>query len=135
MEHDLLARALSAMKNAENRGKATVELKPSSKLIQHTLAVLKKEKYIEDFKFIDDGRGGIIVVNLKGVINNIGVVKPRYSVKIDEYEKFEERYLPAKDFGRLILSTPKGVITHLDAKNQKTGGVLLAFVYWWYSLK
>ena len=86
MEHDLLARAVSAIKNAENRGKTTVELKPSSKLIQHVLTLLKKENYITDFKFIEDKRGGIIMVDLKGVINNIGVIKPRYSVKLAEFE-------------------------------------------------
>lgn len=129
MEHDILARALSAMKNAENRGKDTIELQPDSKLIQHVLGVFKKEGYIEEYKIIDNKRGGIITVNLKGVINNIGVIKPRYSIKISEFEKFEGRYLPAKDFGRLIVSTPKGIMTHIEAKKKKIGGVLIAFIY------
>ena len=129
MEHDILARALSAMKNAENRGKNIIELQPASRLIERTLGVLKKEGYIEEYNLVDNKRGGIIVVNLKGIINNIGVIKPRYSIQLDEFEKFEGRYLPAKDFGRLIISTPKGIMSHIDAKKHKTGGVLLAFVY------
>ena len=130
MEHDILARALSAMKNAEARGKSIVIVRPVSKVIKTVLDLLKKEGYVKDFKFIDDKKGGIFEVKLMGTINNVGAIKPRFSVKLSDYEKFEERYLPAKDFGRLIVSTPKGVLTHIEAKAKKTGGVLLAYVYW-----
>lgn len=129
MEHDLLARALSAIKNAEARGKSKVIVRPVSKLLKTILNLLKKESYIKDFKFIEDNKGGIFEIELAGIINKIGVIKPRFSVKLDGYEKFEERYLPAKDFGRIIVSTPKGVMTHIEAKQKKLGGVLLAYVY------
>ncbi len=66
---------------------------------------------------------------LAGQINDCGVIKPRYSVKTDDLEKFEARYLPAQDFGVLILTTTKGVLTHTQAKNGGVGGKLLAFVY------
>ena len=49
--------------------------------------------------------------------------------KLDEFEKWEKRYLPAREFGLLILSTSKGVIEHKKAKQTKTGGKLLAYVY------
>lgn len=130
MEHDILARALSAMKNAEARGKSTVVVRPVSKVVKAILDLLKKEGYVKDFKFIDDKKGGIFEIQLMGTINKVGAIKPRFSVKLFEYEKFEERYLPAKDFGRLIVSTPKGVLTHIEAKAKKLGGVLLAYVYW-----
>jgi len=129
MEHDPLARALSAIRNAEARGKSTVIVRPVSKLLGKILELLKKEDYIKSFKYIDDRRGGIYEIELAGTINKIGAIKPRFSVKIKDYEKFEERYLPAKDFGRLIVSTPKGVMTHIEAKEKKLGGVLLAYVY------
>jgi small subunit ribosomal protein S8 len=66
---------------------------------------------------------------LKGAINNCGVIKPRYSVKRSDLEKFESRYLPAQDFGVLILTTTEGVITHTEAKELGVGGKLLAYVY------
>ncbi len=47
----------------------------------------------------------------------------------EEFEKFEKRFLPAKDFGFLILSTSKGIMTHLAAKEKSIGGKLLAYVY------
>jgi small subunit ribosomal protein S8 len=39
------------------------------------------------------------------------------------------RYLPAKEFGILIMTTPKGVMTHKQAKEENIGGILLAYVY------
>jgi small subunit ribosomal protein S8 len=57
------------------------------------------------------------------------VVKPRYSVKSDNYEKFEKRYLPAKEFGVLVVSTPKGMMSHNDARKNKLGGRLIAYCY------
>ena len=44
-------------------------------------------------------------------------------------EKYEKRYLPAKQFGILIISTPKGLMTHVQAMDKKTGGKLIAYCY------
>ena len=45
------------------------------------------------------------------------------------YEKYEKRFLPAKGFGILIVSTPKGLMTHEEARKKKLGGVLIVYVY------
>ena len=129
MEHDTLARALSAMKNAEIRGKAEILLAPSSKVILKVMEILKTEGYVTDYSVEDNKKGGIVKVTLAGKINNIGAIKPRYPIRAQDFEKFEQRYLPAKNFGRLILSTSKGCITHIQAKEKNLGGVLLAYVY------
>ena len=68
-------------------------------------------------------------VNLAGQINDCGVIRPRYSVGTGDLEKYEARYLPAQDFGVLILTTTRGVLTHTQAKQGGVGGKLLAFVY------
>ena len=128
MLHDLLADALSAMKNAEKRGKTEIVVK-SSNIVIEILAILKNEKYISDFNVIKSRNGNTVKIKLSGSINNVGVIKPRFSVKITDFEKFEKRYLPAKDFGFIIISTSKGILTHIDARNKNTGGVLLAYVY------
>ena len=86
-------------------------------------------KYIKQFEYVDNGRGGLFKVTLAGNINDCGVIKPRYAVKRTELEKYEARYLPAQDFGVLILSTTKGVVSHTNAKEVHTGGKLLAYVY------
>ena len=125
---DLIADALSAIKNAERVGKKEVEVK-ASKLIGNILKVMKDEGYIKEYEFIDDGKGGKFRIALLGKIINCNVIKPRFSVRKDEFEKWEKRFLPAFDTGILILTTSKGVMTHKRAKEIGIGGKLLCFVY------
>jgi small subunit ribosomal protein S8 len=129
MLHDLLADACSSIKNAENVSKKIVLINPASRLIGKCLRILQNHEYIGEFEIIEDGRNGKFKVQLVGKINKIGVIKPRHPVKAKDIEKMESRYLPAINFGILIMSTPNGVMSHLEAKKQKIGGRLLAFVY------
>lgn len=126
---DPLADALSTIKNAETIGKPDYTIKPASKLIGNVLKVMKDKAYIGDFEFIDDGKSGNFKVQLKGKINKCGVIRPRHAVKNTDFEKWEKRYLPAKGFGSIILTTPEGVMTHSEARDNGIGGELLAFVY------
>ena len=64
-----------------------------------------------------------------GTINKCGVIKPRLGVKKNNFEKFEKRYLPSKDFGFLIVSTSKGLMVHNEAKEKGVGGNLIAYCY------
>ena len=129
MMHDPLNDAMAVMKNAQTAGKNECLVRPASKLIGRVLKVFEQHRYIEGFEFINDGRAGMYKVMLNGNINNCGVIKPRFSVKNDEMERWEARYLPAQDFGILILTTNKGVMTQNTAKEQGVGGRLLAYVY------
>lgn len=129
MQHDPLADAMCNIKNAEKTGKLECILKPSSKLIGRVLKVMQENEYIGSFEYIDNGRAGLFKVKLIGNINDCGVIKPRHSVKRTDFEKFEARYLPAQDFGVLILTTTQGVISNNGAKDLKIGGKLLAYVY------
>ena len=128
MRHDTLADVLSAIKNAERVGKKEC-IVPASNLVKNVLKVMQEHNYIGTFEFIDDGKSGKFRIELKGVINDTNVIRPRFPVKIDEFEKWEKRYLPARDMGILILTTPKGVMDHEKAKELRTGGRLLCFVY------
>ena len=127
--NDQLANALSKILNNEKIGKDSCAIKPVSKLIKRILEVMKDNGYIGNFSEIQDGRGNLLQVNLLGNVNKCGVIKPRFSVKNDNYEKFEKRYLPAKDIGIVIVSTPQGILTHYEAKKKNIGGRLLAYCY------
>ncbi|MFQ6050406.1 MAG: 30S ribosomal protein S8 [Candidatus Hydrothermarchaeota archaeon] len=126
---DPLSDALSNIKNCESVGKKSCIVKPASKLIGKVLRVMQEHGYIGEFEFIDDGKSGKFRVDLLGRINDCGVIKPRHSVKRDEFEKWERRKLPAEGFGILILSTSSGIMSHEDAKQKGIGGKLLAYVY------
>ena len=126
---DPLANALNHLSNCERVGKKVAYIKPASKLIGRVLKVMQDYGYIGEFEFIEDGRAGIFKVELIGKINKCGAIKPRFPVKKFGYEKFEKRYLPARDFGILIVSTTQGVMSHEEAKKRGLGGRLLAYVY------
>ena len=129
MLNDPLANVLSVMNNADQKGMKQCSIKPSSKLILSVLEILNTRHYIGSHNVIEDGRGGIVQINLIGAINKCGAIKPRFSVGMGNYEKFETRFLPAKDFGFLVVSTPKGIMTHTEAKAKGFGGRLLAYCY------
>ena len=56
-------------------------------------------------------------------------IKPRYMVSVSEIEKYEKRYLPAKNFGIIIISTSQGLMTHQTAIDKNIGGSLIAYIY------
>ena len=129
MFNDPLAAALSKIMNAERIGKKEVDIKPASLLMKRVLQVLQEHQYLGSSELIEDGKGGILKVNLLGNVNKCGVVKPRFSTKYTAFEKWEKRYLPAKDFGIIVVSTSQGLVTHTKAKELKSGGKLVAFCY------
>ncbi len=127
--NDPLASSLSKILNAEKAGRNTCVI-PASKVIKGVLSLLNKNHYLgayTEFK----GKGGklYLEVNLLRTINKCGVIKPRFSVAKNGIEKYEMRFLPAKDFGFLIISTNKGLLTHVDVKSKNIGGRLIAYCY------
>jgi len=129
MQMDLLNDALVALRHADRDGKPHVEIAPTSKLIAEVLRIFREHHYIEEFTFVATGRGGKYDVSLSRRINDCGVIKPRLAVSFAALERFESRFLPAQDFGILVLSTNRGVLSHQKARELKIGGRLLAYVY------
>lgn len=127
--NDTLANVLNLILNTERVGKPICTVHPISKITLRTLNIMKDHHFIGDIVPKEDGKGGYIEVNLIGGINNCGVIKPKFSVTLSEFDKFEKRFLPAKNFGLLIVSTSQGVMTQMDAKEKGIGGRLIAFVY------
>ncbi len=128
MLNDTLANALSNI-NIHEKARKQYCTVPFSKVIGNVLRVMQKHNYIGTFEYVDDPQNGKFRTELLGTINQCGVIKPRHAVKTDEYEKWERRYLPAKGFGILIVSTCKGVMNQMEAQNLGVGGRLLAYVY------
>ena len=127
--NDPLANVLSFIKNYERLGRSELFAGNNSKVIRTVLAILQEEGYIGGFEEISDGKGKVLKINLLGKINKIGVIKPRFAVKKSDFEKFEKRFLPARGFGILIVTTPKGIMTNTKAKEQGIGGKLICYCY------
>ena len=127
--NDPLANVLSKLSNATKIGKFEVIVDNNSKLIRKVLSIMNDANYIQEIQEIKDSKGDFLKITLSGNLNNCGVIKPRFAVKIEDYEKFEKRFLLAKNFGFLLVSTNHGLMTHKEAKDKKLGGKLISFCY------
>jgi small subunit ribosomal protein S8 len=126
---NIIADAMSAIKNAGDAGRLTVTVEPASKLFGAMLGIMQENGYIHGFEYIDDGRGGQFTIQLSGRINKCGAISPRFAVKSEDMESWETRYLPAKGFGILMLTTSQGVMSHEQARKDGIGGELIGYVY------
>ena len=126
---DTLANGLTTVVNTEMRNKRECIISPASKLLGRVLRIMQLNGYIGEFEFIDDGRAGKFKVQLLGRINKCGAIRPRFSVKTAKFEEWEKRFLPSREVGLLVVSTPSGVLSHKDAIEKRIGGKLLAFIY------
>jgi|SRR3989344_3212172 len=129
MLNDPLANTMSMIDMYNQKGRKEVTIHPVSSIILKTLKILQEEHYLGDAEQVAEHKGGVYKVNLLGTINRCGVIKPRYSVSVSDFEKFEKRYLPAKGMGILVVSTSQGLMTHEQAKEKNVGGRLIAYCY------
>ncbi len=125
---DVLSNAINTIKNNETVGNDWCVV-PDTRLVKAVRDVMKTSNYITGYEPFENGSHTMLKVGLSKKINNIGTIRPRYAVRLVDYQRYEERYIPSKDFGILIISTPKGIVTNREAKEKKIGGRLLAYVY------
>nr|XP_045015710.1 40S ribosomal protein S15a-like [Jaculus jaculus] len=100
-----LADALKSTNNAEKRGKGQVLTRPCSIVIVRFLTVMMKHGYIGEFGITDDHRAGKIV-NLTG----------RFDVQLKDLEKWQNKLLPSRQFGFIVLTTSAGIVDHEEAR-------------------
>jgi len=127
--NDPLSSALSGLDNAESVGHLEYRVSPASNEIGSVLEVLYDRGYIDGFEYVDDGKAGLFEIELKGAINECGPVKPRYSAGADDFERWERRFLPAREYGALVVTTSHGIMSHYEAREQGIGGQVIAYVY------
>ncbi len=123
---DMIAR----IKNAQERSHKKVEL-PSSNFKTKIADILKNEGFIKDFKISKEDNKNLLSLELKyhsgnPVINTFErVSKPgrRIFSSADSLPKINN------GLGIAIVSTPKGVMTDIDARKQKVGGEIICKVF------
>ncbi|MEM4588116.1 MAG: 30S ribosomal protein S8 [Nanopusillaceae archaeon] len=115
--------------NCVNVGKFEVRFSPINKLLINILEKLKQYKYVVEYEIISKEKGGEVRVIFSENFNKGNAIKPNFPVSYREFEKYEKRYLPARGFGILLVSTDKGIKTNEECKKEKIGGILIAYVY------
>ena len=128
---DPIADMLTRIRNANMVRHEKVEF-PASKIKKEMAEILKREGFIRDVEYIEDNKQGIVRVFLKYGSNNERVItglkrisKPGLRV----YADADNMPSVLNGLGIAIVSTSKGVMTSRDAKKQRLGGEVLAYIW------
>ena len=128
---DAIADMLTRIRNANSAKHDSVKI-PASNMKKAIAQILVDEGYIKGFTVEEDGKQGIMEVQLKYGPNKSQVITGLRRVSkpgLRIYTNCEAMPKVMKGLGIAILSTPKGVMTDKDARKANVGGEVLAFVW------
>jgi small subunit ribosomal protein S8 len=128
---DPIADMLTRIRNAGKARFKSVEV-PGSNLKREIARVLKEEGYIKTYKFIEDGKQGILKLELKYDDSRNHII-----YRLERISKPSRReYHKAKDvkpvyngLGLAILSTSKGIMSDKKARKENVGGEMLCQIW------
>ncbi|MFZ5800142.1 MAG: 30S ribosomal protein S8 [Candidatus Omnitrophota bacterium] len=127
---DPISNMLNMIRNAGKRRLPSVDV-PASKLNQSILQVFKDGGYVENFRFIEDRRQGVLRIYLKYINREPAITglkrvsRPGSRV----YARGEKIPSVLNGIGTAVISTSKGVITDKQAREMKIGGEVLLFIW------
>ena len=128
--NDPIGDMIARIKNSQMRNHKNVSL-PSSKFKVKIADILKNEGFIRDFKIDKEANKPMLSLELKYHSGN-----PVISA-FERVSKPGRRIFSSADslpkinngLGIAIVSTPKGVMTDIDARKQKVGGEIICKVF------
>ena len=128
---DIIADMLTIIRNANSAKHDSVDI-PASNLKKSIAQILVDEGYVKSFSVIDDGKQGIIRIQLKYGANKTQVIQGLRRVSkpgLRIYTGVEDMPQVMRGLGIAILSTSKGIMTDKQARKENIGGEVLAFVW------
>ena len=130
MMTDPIADMLTRIRNANQMRKETVVI-PTSKVKSAILEVLKNEGFITDYSVSADLKSET-TITLKYTENNQRVIRGLKRISkpsLHVYSKAEELPKVLNGLGVAIISTSQGIMSDKEARKQKIGGEVLAYVW------
>ena len=123
---DMIAR----IKNAQSRNHKKVEL-PSSNFKIKIAEILKNEGFVRDFKVNSENNKNVLTLELKYHSGNPVISAFERVSKPGRRIFSSAEGLPKinNGLGIAIVSTPKGVMTDIDARKQRVGGEIICKVF------
>ena len=128
---DPIADGLTVIRNGNRVQKERVDVK-SSFLMTEILKILRQEKYIYDYRLIEDKKQGILRVYLRKASEPLRTIAKVMRVSkpgLRIYAKKDKIPTVLNGLGICILSTPQGIMTGEEAKRRGIGGEVLAKVW------
>lgn len=122
---------LTIIRNAYRAGKDKITI-PTSKLTLRIAEILKSEGFIENHKLVEEGAKKFLRIHLRYMHGKSPAIRSILRVS----KPGLRRYLGHEDVPRVlgglgiaILSTPKGLMTDREARQEKVGGELICKVW------
>jgi len=128
---DPISNALTIIRNGCMSKKTKVDI-PFSKICEEILNILKREKFIKDFKFMDDKKQGMMRVYIKYTKDDLPAIRGIKRVSkpsLRVYVKKDEIPTVVGGLGIAVISTSRGIVTNIQAKEMQTGGEVLCYIW------
>ncbi|MBI3630384.1 MAG: 30S ribosomal protein S8 [Candidatus Rokubacteria bacterium] len=128
---DPIADMLTRIRNASRAEHEKVDI-PASRLKTRIAEILKGEGFIKNYRLIEDRRQGTLRVYLKYGTGNEKMISGLQRVSTPGrriYVTHDEVPSILAGMGVAIVSTSKGLLTDRDARREKVGGEVLAYVW------
>jgi small subunit ribosomal protein S8 len=122
---------LTSIRNALQAGHRRVDV-PASTVKASIAEVLLREKFIENFRKVEDEKQGVLRIYLRYTPENRSLIQGLERVSRPGkrvYVKSAELPRILGGMGTAIVSTPQGIMTDKDARKQGLGGELIATVW------
>jgi small subunit ribosomal protein S8 len=131
MRSDPIADLLTRIRNGSRAEHEKVDI-PSSKLKVRVAEILKDEGFIKNFRVLDDAKQGTLRVYLKYGPGNEKVISGLVRVSTPGrrvYVTHDKIPTILGGMGVTLVSTSRGVLTDRDARKERVGGEVLAYVW------
>lgn len=132
MVTDPIADYLTRIRNAIKANHRILEI-PASNLKKEMTKVLHEKGYIQNYKFVDDSKQGVIKIALKynpqTKQSAITSLERASKPGLRKYADADTLPRVLNGLGIAILSTSKGVISDKEARKEHVGGEVLCYVY------
>ena len=128
---DPIADLLTCIRNACKAKHKKVDV-PSSKMKAELVRVLLREKFINNYKTMDDKRQGILRIYLKYDAKDRSVIQGLQRVSKPGRRVYVRRHQIPKvqgGLGAAFISTPSGIMTDLEARDEGLGGEYLCKIW------
>ena len=128
---DPIANTLTLIRNASRARRESVDI-PSSKMTKSIAEILKQDGYIENYRFSEEGKQGILRFYLRYLNNKepvIGNLKRISRPGLRVYVNKDEIPYVLRGKGMAIISTSKGILTDKQARELKTGGEIICYIW------
>lgn len=128
---DPIADMLTRIRNALGAKHEVVDM-PASKMKKDIAGILLKEGYIKGYEYKDEGPQGVIRITLKYGKKDESIITDLKKISKPGLRVYTKKDAVPKVLGGLgvaIMSTPKGVMTDRDARENGVGGEVIAYVW------